>query len=221
MTPDLQLRTLYVLDADGRMLSTREPGTRRPPVLALIRGREDCVWALRADISDDLAAELGRLAAEEPAVTDLSTPPLNAERCEALVGGHVESGPAFAFPDEIAEPGDVVPIGDPAFLGTGFPELVDEIDGRAPMLAVVEDGRPVSICFCARSGDEAAEAGLDTLESYRGRGFGPRATAAWALAIRASGRIPLYSTAWTNEASRAVARKLGLIAYASDWNLYD
>ena len=37
--------------------------------------------------------------------------------------------------------------------------------------------------------------------------------------MRASGRTPLYSTAWSNAASLAVARKLGLIPYAATWNL--
>jgi hypothetical protein len=44
-------------------------------------------------------------------------------------------------------------------------------------------------------------------------------TAAWAAAIRASGRIPLYSTSWSNTGSLAVARKLGLSVYASDWSV--
>jgi hypothetical protein len=77
----------------------------------------------------------------------------------------------------------------------------------------------VSVCFCARQSAAAAEAGLETAERFRGRGLGPRVTAAWALAIRASGRLPLYSTSWSNEASLAVARKLRLEACASDWSL--
>ena len=56
---------------------------------------------------------------------------------------------------------------------------------------------------------------------YRGRGYGPRVTVAWAEAIWASGRVPLYSTSWDNKASLAVARKLGLAAYASGWSLSD
>jgi hypothetical protein len=36
-----------------------------------------------------------------------------------------------------------------------------------------------------------------------------------------SGRIPLYSTSWTNHASLAVARKLKLMPYASSWSLLD
>jgi predicted GNAT family acetyltransferase len=65
----------------------------------------------------------------------------------------------------------------------------------------------------------AAEAGVETDAAFRGLGFAARVTAAWALAIRASGRIPLYSTSWSNTASLAVARKLGLTQYATDWSL--
>ncbi|HZS91689.1 MAG TPA: GNAT family N-acetyltransferase, partial [Chloroflexota bacterium] len=43
--------------------------------------------------------------------------------------------------------------------------------------------------------------------------------AGWARAIRASGRIPLYSTSWDNHASQAVARKLGLVQYGTDLSL--
>jgi predicted GNAT family acetyltransferase len=93
--------------------------------------------------------------------------------------------------------------------------------GRSPALAVVEGGYPVSICFCARRSEAAAAAGLETAEAYRGRGLGARVTAAWALAIRATGRVPLYGAAWANDPSRAVARKLGLTACASFWSVSD
>ena len=94
-----------------------------------------------------------------------------------------------------------------------------EIPYRTPIVALVEDGYPVSVCFCARRSRVAAQAGLETAVEFRGRGLGPRVAAAWALAIRASGRIPLYSTSWSNDASLAVARKLGLVAYASEWSI--
>ena len=81
----------------------------------------------------------------------------------------------------------------------------------------MDSGYPVSVCFCAtRHSAPALEAGVETAAAFRGRGLAPRVTAAWARAIRASGKIPVYSTDWTNTSSLAVARKLGLIQYASD-----
>ena len=93
--------------------------------------------------------------------------------------------------------------------------------GRAPVMAIVENGYPVSVCFSARRSNVAAEAGVETAAGFRGRGFGPRVSAAWALAVRASGRIPLYSTDWSNEPSLALARKLSLVVYATDWSVAD
>ena len=49
----------------------------------------------------------------------------------------------------------------------------------------------MSICFCARRSDAAAEAGVETAERSRGRGLAARATAGWASAVRASGRVSL------------------------------
>ncbi|MEX0875521.1 MAG: GNAT family N-acetyltransferase [Actinomycetota bacterium] len=217
-TPELQLRTLYVLDDAGRLTATREPGLHRPPAFALIRGTGSCAWGVRDDVAPEVAAELDHIASTEPPNDDLNNPPAHAERYLSLLGGRVESGPAFSFPEMLSEPTDVVEIDHPSQLGPGFADLAEEVDGRAPVMAVLDEGVAVSICHCARRSGEAAEAGLVTLRPHRGRGFGPLVTAAWALAIRASGRIPLYSTSWENTASRAVARKLGLIAYASDWN---
>ncbi len=223
-TPDLQLRTLYVLNSDGRITSTREPEpVSTAPAFALIRSVTDCAWAVRADVPDDVAAELDRLAREEPPAADLRDPPVHADRYISLVGGRIWAGPAFAFREQLGQPAGVVVVRDESMLERNFRGWTpgEIAAGRSPVLAVLEDGYPVSICFCARRSDSAAEAGLETAEAFRGRGYGSRVTAAWALAIRASGRVPLYSTAWSNAASLAVARKLGLVAYASHWSLIE
>ena len=100
--------------------------------------------------------------------------------------------------------------------------LDSEIPACSPIVAVMDGGYPVSVCFCAtRNSAPAVQAGLETAAAFRGRGLAPRVTAAWACAIRSAGRIPLYSTSWSNAASLAVARKLDLVQYASDWSLVD
>jgi predicted GNAT family acetyltransferase len=123
----------------------------------------------------------------------------------------------------LVQPDDVVFIEDERLLNHTFPGWVpgEIASGRGPVAAINSNGYPVSVCFCARSSEEAAEAGVATAEEFRGRGFAQRVTAAWALSIRADGRIPLYSTSWNNAASRRVARKLNLRTYASGWSLRD
>lgn len=219
LTPSFQLQTLFELNSEGRITSTREPSARPGPAFSLIRSTTNCAWAVRADIPEAVARELDRLAREEQPVSDLRDGPAHAERYISLIGGGIECGPAFAFPNAVAEPARTVVVEDVRLLERHFQGwTADEIPGRSPMLAVVEDGHAVSLCFCARRSDVAAEAGVETAAAFRRCGLAVRVTAAWALAVRASGRIPIYSTSWTNHASLAVARKVGLVAFASDWS---
>ena len=219
-TPDLFLQTLFSLDDHGRIIGTREPDVSPGPSFLLIRGRADCTWAVRSDVPQDVAAKLDALAREEPPVSDFRDVPVHAERYLALVEGTVYSGPAFTFPDEIARPDGTVFVKDVRLLEHHFSGWeAGEIPVSSPIVGLIEDGHAVSVCFCARRSDVAAEAGVETAVGFRGRGLAPRVTAAWALAIRASGRVPLYSTSWDNNASLTVARKLGLVAYASCWSI--
>ncbi len=219
-TPNLHLHTLFRLDSAGRIRGTREPKPSAGPLFALIRGRSGCAWAVRPDLPQEIAEELNVLAGEEPPVADLRDEPVHAQRYRSLAGGEVYSGPAFTFPEAVEQPPATVFVNEVQLLERNFRGwTAAEIPGRSPVAAVVEDGDAVSVCFCARRSDAAAEAGLETAAAFRGRGLGPQAAAAWALAVRASGRIPLYSTSWSNGASLSVARKLGLVAYASGWSL--
>ena len=219
-TSEIQLETLYLLDGDGRICGTRELEPSPGPLFALIRGTGSCAWAVRADVATDVADELAELAREEPPVSDFRVAPVHTARYLSLLAGMVDSGPSFVFPEAIAEPPGTVCVDDVALIDHQFSGwMASEIPACAPIVGVVEDGQAVSVCFSARRSDVAAEAGVETAVEFRGRGLGPRVTAAWAVAVRASGRIPLYSTSWSNEASLAVARKLGLVAFASTWSV--
>jgi ribosomal protein S18 acetylase RimI-like enzyme len=225
-TPDLHLQTLFELDSRARIRCTREPGGAAGPIFALVRGTSECAWAVRKDIPTEIARDLDAVAREEPPVVDLRARPVHAERYRSILGRRglrEDAGPAFIFPDITELSTGVELIEDERRLDHHFRGWVpgEIAAGRFPVMAVIRDGHPVSICFSARSSDGAAEAGVETTPAVRGRGFAPRVTEAWAAAIRASGRTPLYSTSWTNDASLAVARKLGLIPYAAGWSLYD
>ena len=223
-SPSLHLRTLYVFDAAGRIVSTREPQPAIGPSFTLIRGRSEVVWAVGARVAPDLAEELDALAAQEQPLDEgqeWREPPRFAERYNALLGGELVAGPALEIPNQIDAPSGVSLIEDASLLMCHFQGWTpEEMPGRTPMAAILVNGHAVSICGCARRTDEAAEASLETAEPFRGRGLALQVTAAWAAAVRASGRIPLYSTSWENLASLAVARKLGLSVYAASWSLY-
>lgn len=219
-TPALHLATLYTTDASGRLTTTREPTKQPAPKFVLVRSATASAWGIRADIPDALAEELTALSRAELPFADLHDLPRHVERYRAL-GTTEWFGPAFEFPESLASATDIVLVEDERALNVNFRGWVpgEIAAGCRPVMGIVVDGHPVSICFCARRSDVAAEAGVDTAAAYRGRGYAGRVTSAWALAMRASGRIPLYSTSWTNIASLAVARKLGLIAYANTWSI--
>lgn len=221
-SPQLQLETLYILNKQGRILTTRDhhlsPGAR----FVLIRSASACAWAIRADIQDSLAAHIDDLARQEIAVDDLRRQPVHAERYTALLGGRIDSGPAFTFPESLPHSTGTIVIDEVAMLKENFQGWsARELPDCSPIVGVVEQHHAISVCFSARTSTVSAEAGVETTARFRGRGLGSRVTAAWAWAVRGSGRLPLYSTSWSNKASLGVARKLGLEMCASDWSLWD
>ena len=210
------------MNEKGRIAGTREPDPLRGPRFSLIRSASACAWAVRADVTDDVAARVDSLAREERPSIDFADEPIHADQYVSLVRGRIDSGPAFTFPENIAPPTGLVSLGDITPLLRYFRGWTEtEIPERLPIIGIMEDGDAVSVCFCARRSEAAAEAGVETAEQFRGRGLGSRVAAAWAAAIRATGRLPIYSTSWSNKASLAVARKLALVPCASDWSLLD
>ena len=221
-TPELELRTLFVLNEQGRIVSNREPARTPGPRFFLIRGRSRCAWAVHATVPDHLAARLEALASEEPPAADFRSEPAHAAQYMSIVGGRPQRSPAFTFPETLASPVGIATIDHLSQLERNLRGwTAEDIPGCSPIVGVLESGAAISACFCARQSPFAAEAGVETAPAFRGRGLAPRVTAAWALAIRASGRLPIYSTSWDNEASLAVARKLELRACASHWSLSD
>jgi len=137
-----------------------------------------------------------------------------------------ESGPAYRFPGSLAaaaaHPARITRanLGLLRRMDWSMEALTRNFEAWEPMCAAVEGDAAVSLCFSARLTARAAEAGVETLEDFRGRGLATAVVAAWARAVRAGGREPLYSTSWDNRASQAVARKLGLVRYGADLSLW-
>jgi RimJ/RimL family protein N-acetyltransferase len=225
----LQVEALFAHDARGRLLRAGGPDGGGPPRFFCGRTRHGSLWRFAADLPEALVAELARLLAAERSDWPLEALPermqsLRERLEEAAPVELVHHGPAFRFPAESAAPGtdgpvDAVTTERAALLGEELAPLRARLAARQPCVGVLEGGRVVSACYVAVRSERVAEAGVETLPGFRGRGLATRATAAWARAVRAAGLEPLYSTEWRNRASRGVAARLGLIPYGVDLHL--
>ena len=230
----IQVETLFRVGEDGRLLAVNEAGGPRPedppaPRFFLGRSRLGNVAGYRHDLPTDTVRELRRLVAGEPIPPDIDgKPPERYDELKAVLPVHGEirgewRGPAYRFPE--GDPGrsglPVVAIdaGNAALLDGPFGWARPLLPEIRPCLAVVRGGAAVAVCHSSRRSALAAEAGVETLPGFRGRGYGAAVVAAWARAVRREGLLPLYSTSWDNDASRGLAARLGLVLYAEDWQI--
>jgi hypothetical protein len=234
MLTDLEFMILHVCalfthDARSRILFVNEPDSATAPAPGLFLGRTQAgnVWRIRADLPESLTQELDLLCADEPALNaDFRVPPRHAERYLRLLVNHasfekVSAGPAYYFPVDVSPLRQPVAVTekDSENLGGGFEKLVAELPTWQPFVVLMDEGHAVSVCRSVRITPKVHEAGVETLPDFRGKGYARDVTAEWARQVRAVGAIPLYSTSWENTSSQAVARKLGLACYGTDFEV--
>ena len=218
----LHVEALFTHDASGSLLRVNEPDGPPAPRFFLGVTRGGAVRRYRHDVGDDLRREL---EAALPGALEVDVPH-STERYERILSRAAPvqrtwTGPAFSFPDALPASRDAVAIDSSkaSLLADFFSDWIGDVESCQPMLAIVVDGRAVALCSSVRRTAAAHEAGVETAAAYRGRGFAGRAVSAWASSVRAMARVPLYSTSWSNEPSRSVARKLGLIQFGNDLHL--
>lgn len=230
----IQVETLFRLDRAGRLDAVNEVGDPRPgdppaPRLFFGRTRRGTLARYRHDLPEGVVRDLDRIVGRDPVCAEVDgRAPMRYDEIKAVVRAHGEirgewRGPAFRFLDQEwgrrSHPVVRVEAGNASLLDGPFASLRPWLARSLPCVAVVRDGAAVAVCRTVRRSPRAVEAGVETLAEHRGRGYGVAVVAAWAGAVREEGAIPLYSTSWENAASRALARKLGLIVYAEDWHL--
>jgi GNAT superfamily N-acetyltransferase len=222
----LHVAALFTHDAQGRLLQVNAPGGKPAARFFLGRTAQGAEWRFRRDLDADVVRALEAIVRAERAGDEFLEPPHGATAYRDLLArsAPVErtwAGPAYRFPEALATPSGVIRVteGNVGILRPHLEAWATRIAECPPILAAVEGGRAVAVCASVRITPAAHEAGVETAPELRGRGYGARAVAAWAAAVRGMGRIPMYSTAWENAASRALARALGLRRYGTDLHI--
>jgi hypothetical protein len=225
----IHVHALFTHNAESGLLFVNEPDSAVAPAVRLFLGRTQTgnVWRFRADLPESLIEELNLLCADEPPLnTAFDEPPRHREKYLQLLEKHapverVSTGPAYHFPENIAQSGQVVALkeNDSERLAGSFEKLIEELPTWQPFVAQFDGNRAVSVCRSVRITPEAHEAGVETLPEFRGTGYAKGVTAEWARLVRAADAIPLYSTSWENRASQALARKLRLECYGTDFQI--
>jgi hypothetical protein len=218
---EMHVDALFTRDLHGDLAFVNEPGGVIASRFFIGQTKDGSVIGFRGDVTEAQRAALTAAALlEELGDTPLSPEPYREILASSAPVTHTESGPAFCFPRDLTGDETVLITDDNAHLLTPLLSTwAGDVHTCHPLMGVVVDGRAVSVCGTVRVTPLACEAGVDTAPVARGSGYAARVVSAWARAIRASGKTPLYSTSWRNEASRSVARKLGLLQFGSDLHI--
>jgi hypothetical protein len=217
----------FTHDAQGRLVRLNEPNGAPAPRFFLGRTADGVLRRFRHDVNDETRNELeaaSNLDAAGECALERAIPssPYEEILARSAPVQRIWTGPAFSFPAALPSNTGAILVTDvnshilEPHLRTWTP---DDVSHCQPMFVVTVDGCAVSICASVRRTGDAHEAGVETALDYRGRGYAARVVVAWAAAVGQMGRVPLYSTSWKNAASRAVARKLGLIQFGSDLHI--
>ena len=214
----LEMRTLWESDAYGRL--------RPSPLLAIAVAGDGHAFHFGPDLPDDLRTAFSGEIEDAQAL-------LEEYRKRLSRPTRIEGGPSYSFGE-----GTSIPILSDLTISTSDEEvpqsLVDArpdpwwepdewrdlLAGRLGPWAIGHaEERVASLCHTPVGATLAAEAGVWTHPEWRGRGYAPTVTAAWARVARLRFETLFYSTGANNAASQAVARKLGLRPIGWIWQL--
>lgn len=208
--PDL----LFKLNAIGDLLTINkptEPYSYKPPILYACWGKGVFVFKMRADLPKSWQNKINSRLLQTDGFNTLHFEEIKVALIELTdelgISVHIKSGPAFYIPREPVAESDIIEVhqGNREVLQPNYQYTYQYIDHLQPCNAKIINGKAVAICRTVRRYLSLVEAGVDTIEAYRNRGFGAEAVASWASKAWSEGLIPCYSTASENKAYLALA----------------
>jgi hypothetical protein len=222
----LHVQALFTQDAEGRLLAANEPNGGPAPRFFLGRTGHGSLCWFRSDVAGTVAADLRTLATADSVGLDVEAAPARDEPFVARLSlesavSKMWTGPVFVIPADLPDSSAAVrvTVRNADLLSPYLEAWRPDVIASIPLVAVVVGQHAVSLCASVRMTPMAHEAGVETHTDFRGRGYGAQAVASWAVLVRESGCLPLYSTSWSNAASRGLARRLGFPQFGSDLHL--
>ena len=219
------IETLHAVDDDGDLTVHNAPyeGGRRPaPLLHLAWDGESYAARFRGDVGEAVRERVLALVKQQWPFPSEKGPPEKERYVDILGGsGRRGSGPAYVVNDLGLSCSDAVSVdsSNAQVLRAHFRQWIEALDACQPFTAVVVDGVAVSVCHTVRRSRHGIEAGIDTAEEHRRRGYGRCAVAAWSSMVEQEGGLGFYSTGWPNRASVGLASSLGLMQFAVEFSV--
>jgi len=225
----LQAATRFRLTPGRRIQCENDPDLSPAPLLYMSGCEEGWIGYVREDVDDVAARAFDELIQREPPVRGPGANPRFAESYREIVGTSEtltphNHGPIHRLPRGTRGTADVAIVsnGTPEgnalrvrILRDGMPRELFEAGFTdlthiwEPWCATLVDDAIASIAFAARKSLLAADVGVFTVASHRGRGLAAAVTAAWSTLLPRQPAL-FYSTHRDNDASRRVIAKLGL-----------
>jgi len=209
--------TMFATDDRGRLKGLA-------PHLYILRTPELVICRCHADLADEIATTLQQLAVR-PRGRPSEWPREYADYLGVLSPvapiKSMRAGLLYNFPDLIGFEGTCISIvqSNADLLRGGLDEWLPDVAAGLPMIAMVADGRAVSICASVIASTTVHCAGVETLPDFRRRGLAVQAVACWARTVQASGAIPFYGTTFDNIPSQRLAGRLGLSLVGAEFSL--
>ena len=234
--PDIEKRLiairhelLFRLNKDGELTKENEPVEAEgepPPTIHICYAKGEFCFKHRAGLSEVALKTIGQSLADLSLITNRPVEVVEKLvedlKSQLLTDVELEHGPAFYIPMEVVHGQSVVTVteANKDILIPHFRHTYLHIIDLQPCVAKVVDGRAVAACRTVRKTSAAVEAGVDTIEPFRRKGYGAYTVAAWASSVWSKGLVPCYSTISGNVASIGLARKLAMVQYATDFSIY-
>lgn len=225
-----ETETTFILNDIGKISRENDPEHSHGPLLFMTGCGQGNITLLHAEVDDEVAIEIERIAATEPPMDSPDSKPVHLARYMALLkkqSGELDpvAGVSYWIPAAPEESDDVALVlsgtsdGD-AILARlsdeGMPLNLLELGFRtaediwAPWCIALHRVNVASIAMSARLSNAGAECGVVTVPAQRRKGFAAAAVAGWSKHPDLVGKALFYSAERSNIASRRVAEKLGL-----------